>query len=150
MNLPYRRGVTGVFVNDMGLVLVCRRCDYPVGLQLPQGGLEEGESEDAALQREMHEELGTRGFAVIKKTHKTVCYDFPPDLTAPIAQKYRGQCHRWFQLRFWEGCQPDLSRSNHEFSAYDWTTRAELLQHTIAWKTDAYREGLQLLGLLTP
>ena len=150
MSLPYRHGVTGVFVNNKGLVLACRRSDYPDGLQLPQGGVEKGESETTAVQREMQEELGTDAFEITKKADKTVCYDFPPGLNVPITQKYRGQCHSWFQLRFLESGQPDLSRSDHEFSTCDWTTCEELLQQTIAWKASAYRAGLQLLGLLAP
>ena len=148
MSLPYRHGVTGVFVNDAGLVLACRRSDYPEGLQLPQGGVEKGESESMAVCREMREELGTDAFEITKKSDKTVCYDFPPALNVPITQKYRGQCHSWYQLRFHVGSQPDLSRSDHEFSSCDWTTCETLLQQTIAWKARAYRTGLQLLGLL--
>ena len=148
MSLPYRHGVTGVFVNEAGLVLACRRSDYPEGLQLPQGGMEQGETTVAAVRREMQEELGTDAFTIVKETSTAVCYDFPPNLGVPIAQKYRGQCHYWFQLRFHTGGKPDLRRSDHEFSACDWTTCTTLLRHTIAWKTRAYREGLQLLGLM--
>ncbi len=148
MNRPYRHGVTGVFVNDTGLVLACRRRDFPTGLQLPQGGVEKGETTIAALRREMQEELGTDAFVIVKATDSAVCYDFPSDLGVPIAQKFRGQCHYWFQLRFHSDGKPDLSRSDHEFSAYDWTTCETLLQQTIAWKISAYRTGLQLLGLL--
>lgn len=148
MSLPYRHGVTGVFVNDAGLVLACRRSDYPEGLQLPQGGVEDGETTIAAVRREMREELGTDDFIIVNETNSAVCYDFPPDLGVPIAQKFRGQCHYWFQLCFHNGAKPDLSQSDHEFSACEWTTCDTLLQYTIAWKTKAYREGLQLLGLL--
>ena len=148
MSLPYRHGVTGVFVNDKSLVLACRRSDYPEGLQLPQGGVEKGESKTAAVRREMQEELGTDAFEITKKANKTVCYDFPRGLNVPITQKYRGQCHSWFQLRFREGGKPDLSHSDHEFSACHWTTCEELLQRTMVWKVKAYHEGLQLLGLL--
>ena len=148
MSRPYRQGVTGVFVNDAGLVLACQRSDCPAGWQLPQGGIEQGETTSAALQREMQEELGTDAFAIIRATDCAVCYDFPPDLGVPIAQKFRGQCCYWFQLRFHAGGQPDLSRADHEFRAYDWRTCETLLQQTIAWKVRAYRTGLQLLGLL--
>ena len=110
--------------------------------------MEQGETTVAAVRREMQEELGTDAFSIVKEASTAVCYDFPPNLGVPIAQKYRGQCHYWFQLHFNTGGKPDLSRSDHEFSACDWTTCATLLRHTIAWKTKAYREGLQLLGLL--
>lgn len=148
MSLPYRAGVTGVFVDEHGLVLACQRSDHPDAWQLPQGGIEKGESATEAVRREMQEELGTDAFAIVKKAEKTVSYDFPRDLGVPIARKFRGQQQAWFQLHFIDGGQPDLSKADNEFSACSWMTCSELLQNTIVWKIKAYREGLRLLGLL--
>lgn len=57
---PLRRGVVGVIVRDYKL-LVIRRSQFvraPGLLCLPGGGIEPGESEQAALVRELREELG--------------------------------------------------------------------------------------------
>lgn len=57
---PLRRGVVGVIVRD-GKLLVIRRSQHvraPGLLCLPGGGIEPGETEPAALVRELREELG--------------------------------------------------------------------------------------------
>ena len=148
MKRPYRPCVTGVFVNSAGRILACRRSDHPDGLQLPQGGVEKGETDEEALLREMCEELGTDAFVIVKKANTTVSYDFPAELDVPMARRFCGQRQRWFQLRFNAQAAPDLQRADAEFSSCCWTTCATLLQQTVAWKVTAYRKGLQLLGLL--
>ena len=54
----YRRAVVGVFVNVSNQVLVLERTDFPGQWQLPQGGVDEGESHIDAVKREMFEEAG--------------------------------------------------------------------------------------------
>lgn len=59
-NPPRRRGVVAVIVQDARL-LVIRRAEgivAPGSYCFPGGGIEDGESEELALRREMHEELG--------------------------------------------------------------------------------------------
>lgn len=59
-DLPLRRGAVGVIVRDERL-LVIRRSQHvraPGMFCFPGGGIEEGESEEAALVREFQEELG--------------------------------------------------------------------------------------------
>ena len=65
MGKKYRSAVIGVFVDTSNNVLVLERADFPGSWQLPQGGVEEGESQLAAIKREMFEELGTSDFEII-------------------------------------------------------------------------------------
>jgi putative (di)nucleoside polyphosphate hydrolase len=58
-HLPYRPCVGVMLVNAAGLIWVGRRIDTPNGWQMPQGGIDPGETPAVAALREMHEEIGT-------------------------------------------------------------------------------------------
>lgn len=146
--LPYRQCVVGVFTNTDGLVLAGERSDKPGQWQLPQGGIGKWESATEALEREMREELGTSEFRIISLSSAKTTYDFPPMHNSRRSRKFRGQEQTWFHLQFTVGGAPDLEKADGEFSNYKWMLAAELLQRVIAWKKDAYRQGLTSLGLL--
>ncbi len=59
-SLPIRRGVVAVIVNDDRLLVIRRSQEVvaPGAFCFPGGGIESGESESAALVREIEEELG--------------------------------------------------------------------------------------------
>ena len=54
----FRAGVVAVVRRDDGLVMAFERADLPGQWQLPQGGLEAGESPVEAAWRELAEETG--------------------------------------------------------------------------------------------
>ena len=110
----YRPCVLAVFINDLGEVLVAERSDYRGQWQFPQGGIDPGETPEAALFREVWEELGTRDFVVEIRGHKQICYDFPEGLDHKIAQKWRGQLQSWFLVRFHKGAGPDLAQATYQ------------------------------------
>ena len=145
-NLPYRRSVVGVFTND-NLVLVAERADHRGQWQLPQGGIEVGESAEEAIRREMSEELGNSNFDIVKRSAIETCYDFPEELDVPICRKFRGQCQIWFHLKFINDNLPDLTLGDNEFVAWRWLEITQLLATIVYWKRDSYRQGLQSLTL---
>ena len=59
MGKKYRKAVVGVFVNTSNEVLTLERSDFSGSWQLPQGGVDEGETLEDAVKREMFEELRT-------------------------------------------------------------------------------------------
>ena len=63
----YRRNVAIVVVNHAGLVLACHRSDSTGIWQIPQGGIEEGESDEEAMHRELEEEIGTSDVDILGK-----------------------------------------------------------------------------------
>ena len=96
-DLPYRPNVGAVLFNRDGLVFVARRADMPNaegpagGWQLPQGGIDEDEDPEAAVLRELEEEIGTRKADVIGEHPDWLTYDLPPDLLGIAWRgRYRG------------------------------------------------------------
>ena len=86
MSLPdselpfYRPGVGIMLVNPEGLVFVGRRIDMPAGLaawQMPQGGIDPGETPRQAALRELHEEVGTDKAEILGETAGWLHYDLP-------------------------------------------------------------------------
>ena len=55
--------------------------------QLPQGGIEDGESPEEALKREAKEEIGTSDFAIIQETDSWLHYDLPKNLQKTFRHK---------------------------------------------------------------
>ncbi len=123
-DLPYRTNVAAVLVRD-DLVLLGQRFRYPDLWQLPQGGVEPGESLEEALLREISEELGISSpseSCSIEQTGPTLCYEWPPQVSEHLRARFRGQRQTLFLVRF-EGDDAliDPSRdANPEFRAFEW------------------------------
>jgi putative (di)nucleoside polyphosphate hydrolase len=146
-DLPYRPNVGAVLFNHDGLIFVARRADMPNaegpagGWQLPQGGIDEGEDPEAAVLRELEEEIGTRNAEVIGEHPQWLTYDLPPDLLGIAWRgRYRGQRQRWFAMRFL-GNDSDINLEldpHPEFDAWRWVPLAELSSLAVPFKRAIY------------
>ena len=145
----YRPGIMAVFRDDCSdHLLVCKRKGSEEW-QFPQGGLEEGETLEQTLYREVLEELGNNNFEIIERSSIPVRYDFPSDMQGRLTETYRGQEHTWFLCRYAPGMEPDLARaSDDEFEAFEWVSPKQALEGIIAWKRPAYQCGLAELGFV--
>ena len=144
----YRKCVVAVLRNGEGLVLVGERSDASGNWQFPQGGVEQGESDEEALRRELKEEIGLDEFEIEKKSGESVRYDFPDDLVSTKAHFYRGQEQIWFLVKL-KGTKPDLAKaSDKEFQRLAWIEPTLVSSGIIEWKRQAYEMGLQRLGVL--
>lgn len=67
--LKYRADVAGILRNPRGEILICERIDNAEAWQFPQGGIDEGETPEKALARELWEEIGVkaRHFRIVEK-----------------------------------------------------------------------------------
>ncbi len=54
-----------------------------------KGGLETGESNEAALLRELYEETGTRDYQIIEEVHKKLFFSFSNDLAQKIGYSHQ-------------------------------------------------------------
>ncbi len=145
--LPYRRNVGAVLFNRDGLVLVGRRVAHadgvgpPIAWQLPQGGIDEGESPADAVLRELAEEIGTANATILGEHATWLTYDLPADLVGrAFGGRYRGQRQRWFALRF-DGTDDEIRLDAHgapEFDAWRWVKLCDLPGLAVAFKRPIY------------
>jgi putative (di)nucleoside polyphosphate hydrolase len=145
----YRPCVGVMLVNHEGLVFVGQR----IGLtedawQMPQGGVDKGETPAEAAMRELEEEIGTAKARIIAETDGWFDYDLPPEFIGKRWRgKYRGQSQKWLACLF-EGEDSDirLDTAHPEFSDWRWVAFDELADLIIAFKRDVYRAVVAELG----
>ena len=139
--LPYRPCVGIMLLNRDGRVFVARRKDTPGDYwQMPQGGIDEGETPRQAALRELEEETGTAKAEIIAESREWHSYDLPADLIPKVwSGRYRGQKQKWFVLRFLgEDGDIDLATEHPEFSTWKWTEIDQLPALIIPFKRPLY------------
>jgi len=148
-DLPYRPCVGIMLFNKDGQVFVGKRIDQTVeGWQMPQGGIDKGETPREAVLRELREEIGTDKAEIIAEMDAWVTYDLPEHLIGVAFHgKYKGQRQRWFALRF-TGVDADIDLTTHdpEFSAFRWVDLAALPDLIVPFKRETYRQVIAGLG----
>lgn len=150
---PLRQGVGIMLVNDKGHVFVGQRCDVSVeAWQMPQGGIDPGETPRAAALRELREELGTANVDIIVCTQGWLSYELPAKLLEKIpTPRWRGQTQQWFLMRF-RGADDeiDVATEHAEFSAWKWVPAGRLLDLIVPFKRDLYRRVLEEFAAYLP
>lgn len=137
----YRPCVGIMLINREGLVFTARRLDTPGNAwQMPQGGIDPGESPETAALRELREEIGTDSAEILAETRSWYSYDLPENLRGKLwGGGFSGQTQKWFLLRF-TGADGDidLDGEHPEFSEWRWTSAADLPRHIVPFKRDVY------------
>jgi putative (di)nucleoside polyphosphate hydrolase len=141
--MNYRPAVAAIVQDRAGRILICERSDTPGAWQFPQGGIESGETAQAALAREVLEEISLpRKSYSIAAARGPYRYRFPAGITK---KGFRGQAHHYFLLRL-RGPKSLISTTvaDGEFSQVRWIRPDEF---DLAWlppmKRRAYRRVLR-------
>jgi putative (di)nucleoside polyphosphate hydrolase len=130
-----------MLINRAGLIWVGRRIDTPDAWQMPQGGIDAGESPREAALRELAEEIGTDNAEILGETRKWLTYDLPPALLGTAWKgRYRGPKQKWFACRFLgEDAEIDIHGVDYpEFDAWQWISPAELVDRIVPFKRHIY------------
>ncbi|MDX1974847.1 MAG: RNA pyrophosphohydrolase [Rickettsiales bacterium] len=140
--LPYRKGVGIMLLNQQGLVFVARRIDtISEAWQMPQGGIDEGETPLQAAFRELQEETGTTKAIMLSESREWMTYDLPEHLIPVIWNgRYRGQEQKWFAFRF-DGSDADINidTEHPEFCEWKWVPIHSLPDVIVPFKRALYQ-----------
>jgi putative (di)nucleoside polyphosphate hydrolase len=148
-DLPYRQGVGVMLLDRQGRVFVAQRIDMPsAAWQMPQGGIDKGESPLDAAWRELEEETGTDKAEVIGESRDWYNYDLPVDLAPKLWRgRFRGQTQKWFVFRFLGRDEDiDIATEKPEFSDWKWADMAELPDLIVPFKRVLYSQLIEELG----
>ena len=141
-----RNGVGVVILNNKNEIFVGKRKDNPVNKwQMPQGGVDEGESYLSAMRRELFEETSIKNIKILKEIDGFFEYELPKELIGIIWKgKFRGQKQKWFITKFiGEENEINLKTKNPEFIAWKWVMPDELPDLIVDFKRNMYLEILK-------
>lgn len=120
-----------------------RKDDARYAWQMPQGGIDRGETPAIAALRELGEETGinTSHVQLLEELEPWLYYDFPPALKAKLTGPYYGQRQKWFAYRF-TGSDTDFRLDDHtpEFDAWKWAKLEDAAGLVIPFKAAVYAE----------
>tara|TARA_B100000927_G_scaffold228424_1_gene188221 strand:- start:99 stop:584 length:486 start_codon:yes stop_codon:yes gene_type:complete len=142
----YRKGVGMVIVNRKGQFFLGKRIGADAW-QFPQGGIDEGETPEVALYRELYEETGLKKekVEIIDISKKWLVYHIP-HVFQRSNKKYDGAMQKWFLLRFIgeDGDDINLNATEHaEFDSWKWSDRKTAIKSVIKFKKKVYESILQ-------
>jgi len=137
----YRKGVGIILLNKEKLVFVGQRIDkISEAWQMPQGGIDEGESPEEAALRELHEEVGTNKAEIIYEVPNWLFYDLPDELAKKLWKgRYKGQMQKWFVMNF-TGTDSDINLQTEipEFMTWKWARHNDLADMIVEFKRELY------------
>lgn len=143
-DLPYRPCAGVMLLNSAVQVFVGQRLDSTLDAwQMPQGGIDPGESAEEAAVRELGEETGIAPHLVeiVARSAGEHLYDLPPHLLGKVwGGRYRGQRQIWFLMRFTgTDADIDIATRHQEFRAWRWVAPEQLEQLIVPFKKELYR-----------
>ncbi|MGB0753874.1 MAG: RNA pyrophosphohydrolase [Candidatus Pseudothioglobus sp.] len=146
----YRANVGIVITNDKKQILLAKRFKQN-GWQLPQGGIDEDETELDALYRELQEEVGLdpSHVTLIAKTPKWLRYELPDEHVRRTQKpKCIGQKQVWYLLKL-DSSDDEISLDLHddvEFDDWKWVDYWSPVDEVINFKRDVYEDMLKALA----
>ncbi|WP_103221512.1 RNA pyrophosphohydrolase [Roseibium marinum] len=159
--LPYRPCVGIMLINRDGKVWIGSRDDgsgsssYDYAWQMPQGGIDKGETPERSARRELYEETSIRSVTLLEEAPEWFAYDYPPEVVrASRKGKYRGQAQRWLAYRF-DGSEDEIDvltpphGHSAEFNAWRWEDAARLPDLIIPFKRPVYERVVAAFSHLT-
>jgi len=142
----YRPNVAAVIVSAkypfQCQLFIASRSDIEGAWQFPQGGIDEGETPQEALYRELEEEIGTGDVEIIAEYPEWLQYDFPQK----IAQKmypFDGQSQKYFLVRLKKDAKIDIATKEPEFCDFKFVSLEEVFDFITYFKRPVYKQVLE-------
>lgn len=141
--LPLRPCVGVALIAPDGRLFAGQRVDNPSDAwQMPQGGIDPGESPAEAALRELREETGAPARLVepLRETAGWLDYELPPELAGRLwGGRFRGQTQKWFAMRWLGGdADIDIAGPPPEFRSWAWMPAEELIERIVPFKRPVY------------
>ncbi|TCP95950.1 putative (di)nucleoside polyphosphate hydrolase [Cricetibacter osteomyelitidis] len=148
----YRPNVGIVICNRSGQVLWAKRYGQN-SWQFPQGGINEHESPEQAMYRELYEEVGLEpeDVRILYSSKQWLKYKLPKRLLRYDSKPMCiGQKQRWFLLQLVSDERNiNMQRSKTpEFDGWRWVSFWYPVRQVISFKRDVYRKALKEFSLL--
>jgi len=135
-----------MLVNRAGRIFAGERIDTPGAWQMPQGGIDSGETPREAALRELFEETGVSAdlVSVEAETRDWVRYDLPGHLLGKVWKgRFRGQEQKWLLLRFRGGdADIGIDTDHPEFARWTWLDPDDVLDRIVPFKREVYAKVL--------
>ena len=136
----YRPNVGLMLIAPDRRIFVGRRANQPDAWQMPQGGIDRGETLLEAACRELAEEVGTAKALMLRESRTWITYDVPTAAQPTHWHgRWRGQAQKWFALAF-TGTDADIDIAAHEpeFDAWKWVSARDLSSLIVPFKRAVY------------
>jgi putative (di)nucleoside polyphosphate hydrolase len=142
----FRANVAMVISDGCGKVFWAKRLGQQAW-QFPQGGVNDGESAEQALYRELYEEVGLEStdVKIIQRTKKWLRYQIPVQMqrknSIPLCI---GQKQKWFYLEL-TGVAAKVkfnATGTPEFDAWEWVNYWYPIDSVVSFKRNVYRNAL--------
>lgn len=148
----FRPNVGIIICNNNGQVLWARRIGGQDAWQFPQGGIDENESPEQALFRELYEEVGLKksDVEILAVTRGWLRYRLPKRLIRRHSNPLCiGQKQKWFLLRMLcDDSKVCLNKvGNAEFDHWQWASYWYPISRVISFKQEVYRRALKELSV---
>jgi putative (di)nucleoside polyphosphate hydrolase len=146
----FRANVGIMLANARGEVLWARRVGQDAW-QFPQGGIQQGESPQQALFRELEEEIGltAKDVEIIATTRGWLRYRLPQRLLRRDSKPLCiGQKQKWFLLKMLSDDSEVRFDKDHkpEFDHWRWVSYWYPLGQVVPFKREVYRRALKELA----
>ena len=137
-----RESVVAVIINENKKVMMCEHRWIDDAFQFPQGGIEENETEEDAILRELFEELGSKKFYIIDRMDEIINY------TLPKKYNYHQERQRFF-LIYYYGKDDEIHFDNQEkpeFKFFKWVELDEPIKNVIYFKKISYSKAIDFFS----